>query len=260
MREMSSRLPTTRLRCSASSSIAWANPCALGLRPGHVLLAQTPGRGHDRRQRRPQVVRDRVQHRGPQAIGPPQDLGLGRLGSEPVALDRLAELRRRGREQPVLDGRERRPARTSEQQRPHARARRRESAPGAPPARGDAAAGGVADDAHPAARGRVGLRRRPATGPRCSTRAAPAPLPVTAAQAVDVARPEPPERLAAHRASSIATRESAALRAAARRSTAARFAGRRRRAAAPRRRGSPLRARAAAPRGRAGAGPRQAGR
>ena len=61
-------------------------------RPLDVGVHQRPGGGPDRRQRRPQVVRDRVEQRRLERVAPPGDLGGRRLALEPVALERAADL------------------------------------------------------------------------------------------------------------------------------------------------------------------------
>ena len=79
-----------------------------------VLREQARRRGLDRRERRAQVVAHGREQRGAQLVGLRQRRGLGRLGLEPPALERDAELRRERVEHlPVFGAQARRRAATS---------------------------------------------------------------------------------------------------------------------------------------------------
>ena len=71
-------------------------------RPIDGRVHQRPRGGPDRRQRRAQVVRDRVEQRGLQRVAPSRHLGRRGIAGEPIALERPAELVRCRREDPRL--------------------------------------------------------------------------------------------------------------------------------------------------------------
>ena len=88
-RLMSSRLPTSALSRSVSSSIVSRNSRALRRRPLDVVLAAGSCRRLDRRERRAQVVRHRLQQRGAQLVG----LGQRRRRARPRPAARAARER-----------------------------------------------------------------------------------------------------------------------------------------------------------------------
>src|SRR5256886_831172 len=75
---------------------------ALAFGPGDVALQQAARRGEDRRERRPELVRDRVEELGLEVVGAAQHLGLQGVLAEPRALHRDAELRRTDREETLV--------------------------------------------------------------------------------------------------------------------------------------------------------------
>ena len=78
IRLRSSRFVTSRLRCSASRSIASALARRSSSEISSCAVEHRPGRGADRRQRRPQVVRDRLEQRRLQGVALAGDLGRRR--------------------------------------------------------------------------------------------------------------------------------------------------------------------------------------
>jgi len=49
---------------------------ALAVAPGHILLPQAAGGGHDRRERCPKLMGDRAEQRGLELVAPPKNLAL----------------------------------------------------------------------------------------------------------------------------------------------------------------------------------------
>ena len=80
----SSRFVTRRLRYSTSRSIAVGALAPARPRSRPTARPERPGRGPDRRQRRSQVVRDRLEQGRLQGVALAGDLGGRRFGGEPV--------------------------------------------------------------------------------------------------------------------------------------------------------------------------------
>ncbi len=91
-RLMSSRFVTSRLSHSASRSIDAAIARRLSARPIDRRIHERAGGRPDRRERRAQVVRDRVEQGGLQRFAPPRHLRRRRLAGEPIAFERPTEL------------------------------------------------------------------------------------------------------------------------------------------------------------------------
>ena len=144
IRPRSRRFATSRSRRATSRSIA----SALARSTGLVEVAVRPERacgGADRRQRRSQVVGNRLEQCGLQGVALAGDLGRLRLGGEPVVGERLADLvggrRHESRDAAVRVARAGRPRAPDRAER---RARRPRSGPGGctwPPARRSSPAG-----------------------------------------------------------------------------------------------------------------------
>ena len=163
IRLRSSRLVTSRLRYSTSRSMASALSCWSSAAEAGAG-SQRPGGGPDRRQRRPQVVRHRLQQRRLERVALARDLGGLGLRGEPVLGQRLADLVGGGGQQPRLrpvglaairDRASPRSTRTA--------VRRPRSGPGRPPVPLAPAARGAVGDGH--ARHRAGV----SSGVRCRT-------------------------------------------------------------------------------------------
>jgi len=75
-----------------------ARPPALGV--DVALGAKRARGGPDRRERRPEIVRDRLEQRGLESVALARDLGGPRLRREPVRRQRLTDLVRGGRQEP----------------------------------------------------------------------------------------------------------------------------------------------------------------
>ena len=92
MRLRSSRFVTSPLRRAASSSIARPRRARSAGVHLELRLCKGAGRGPNRRQRRPQVVRDRCEERGLRLIAASRDVGRCRCTGKAPALDRLRDL------------------------------------------------------------------------------------------------------------------------------------------------------------------------
>ena len=81
-RERSSRLPTSRFRRSASTRIVVDESSWSACVEPDLRIREARRRSDDRRQRRAEVVRDRMQERRLQRVAPPERLGLELGGRE----------------------------------------------------------------------------------------------------------------------------------------------------------------------------------
>ena len=117
-RLMSSRLPISASSRSADVLDGGQQRCLVRRGPLHVGLPQRADAGLDRGQRGAQVVADRGEQRGPHPVALGQRLGLGGLGTQPVPVQRRADLggeavQQPARQRPVLAGRLPAPGRRS---------------------------------------------------------------------------------------------------------------------------------------------------